>query len=73
MPAIYDPALVDVIPAQRPSARRGLKSALQRLIGMDREYRQMAALARLDDARLEDLGLSRSEVDAELERAGYRR
>ncbi len=73
MPSIYDPALVDVIPAPRPTARHGLKRALQRLIGVDRESRQMAALARLDDARLADLGLSRGAVEAELKRAGYRR
>lgn len=74
MPALFDPALIDALPDAGPSRQRGaFRHAVRRLIGIDDDYQQMRALARLDDDRLADLGLSRVDVEAELVRAGYRR
>lgn len=45
-----------------PSCRRPRASVLQRLAALAALYRQRRALAQMEDARLDDIGLSRAEA-----------
>ena len=46
---------------------------VQHLIRMNERHRQAHALSKLDGHRLDDLGLTPKDVEAELRRVGYLR